>query len=248
MRKNEFWPYNAENIHQGFSIDCVIISFHKGKLRVLLSKFNLRNYWSLLGGFMFNEEAADEAAYRILKARTGLTDVFLKQFYLFSNPKRVVMQQNLDFVKKNATEKNEGEWLLRRFISLGFYALVRYDQVKLYKVEDELLKWYDINDLPDLYSDHEHIVKTALETIRTLLPLIPIGCELLPNQFTMTELRKIYEGILGKTLDRRNFQRKMLSEGYVVPLGEKKESQAYNAPILYTFDLKARDQFFSREF
>ncbi len=105
MSTNKFWPYNEENIHPGFSVDCVILSFHKGKLKVLLNKFSLKDYWSLPGGFMFNNEAADEAAYRILKTRTGLTDIFLKQFYLFSDPKRTIMKQNIDFVERNETTK-----------------------------------------------------------------------------------------------------------------------------------------------
>lgn len=248
MSTNKFWPYNEENIHPGFSVDCVILSFHKGKLKVLLNKFSLKDYWSLPGGFMFNSEAADEAAYRILKTRTGLTDIFLKQFYLFSDPKRTIMKQNIDFVERNETTKGEGQWLLRRFVSLGFYALVKYDEVKLTTVDGELSKWYDINTLPSLYSDHENIIKTALETIRTMLPVIPIGNELLPEKFTMTELRKIYEIILGKTLDRRNFQRKILSEGYVVQLDERKSSQVYNAPILYSFSLQNRDENFLGRF
>lgn len=242
MSTNKLWPYNADNIHPGFSVDCVIISFHKRKLKVLLNKFKGEDYWSLPGGFMFNEETADEAASRILKARTGLTNIFLKQFYLFSDPQRTIMTQNIDFVKRNESAKGEGQWLLRRFISLGFYALVKYDEVKITPAEDELIKWSDINTLLNLYSDHNNIIKTALEAIRTMLPITPIGYELLPEKFTMTELRKIHEIIIGKTLDRRNFQRKILSEGYVFQSEERKKSQTYNAPILYSFDLQNRDE------
>ncbi len=156
MKKKYFGPYNAENIHSGFSVDCVILSFHKGKIKILLNKFNLNDYWALPGGFMFNEENADEAANRILETRTGLTDIFLKQFYLFSDPKRTIMEQNIEYVNKNASNKEEGQWLLRRFISLGYYALVKYDNVKLSRINNEIPKWYDIDCLPKLYSDHEN--------------------------------------------------------------------------------------------
>lgn len=235
ITNNNFKCYNEENIHPGFSVDCVIFSFNKGKINVLLRKFELEDYWSLLGGFMFNHEDADEAAYRILESHTGLKNIFLKQFYLFSDPKRTDIEQNRDYLIKNASKNHNGHWLLRRFISLGYYALVKYDEVQLSGSPDETLKWYDINKLPHLQSDHNDIIKTALKTIKAMLPVIPIGYELLPEKFTMTELRKIYEIILGKTFDRRNFQRKVLSDGRIVQLEETKTSKTYNPPILYTF-------------
>lgn len=240
METSVFGPYNADNIHPGFSIDCVILSFYKGKIKILLNKFSLKNYWSLPGGFMLNEEDADQAAHRILESRTGLTDIFLKQFYLFSDPKRTIMKQNIDFVNKNASSDEEGTWLLRRFISLGYYALVKYESVKLPSVDKEKCKWYDIDELPAMYSDHENIIKTAFEMIRAMFPILPIGYELLPEKFTMTELRKIYETILGKEFDRRNFQRKILSQGTVIQLEEKMEGRTYNAPIMYSFNQENR--------
>lgn len=235
-------PYNADNIHPGFSVDCVILSFNKGRLKILLNDFYLKDYWSLPGGFMFNDEDADQAAHRILKMRTGLADIYLKQFYLFSNPKRTIMEQNIELTKE-AFDENVGEWLLKRFVSIGYIALVKYDNIKLSKIENEAAKWYDIDKLPKLYSDHNNIIMTALEYIKTLLPIIPIGPALLPEKFTMTELRKIYEGILGKTLDRRNFQRKILSENLVIQLKEKKSDRTYNAPILYSFNPHKKDIF-----
>lgn len=235
-------PYNADNIHPGFSVDCVILSFHKGKLKILLNEFYLEDYWSLAGGFMFNDENADQAAHRILKMRTGLTDIYLRQFYLFSDPNRTIMEQNVELTKK-AFDQDTSEWLLKRFVSIAYIALVKYDNIKLSKIENEAAKWYDIDKLPKLYSDHENIIKTALEFIKTLLPVIPIGHALLPEKFTMTELRKIYEGILGKTLDRRNFQRKILSEDLVVQLKEKKSDRNYNPPILYSFNPQKKDVF-----
>jgi hypothetical protein len=234
-------PYNADNIHPGFSIDCVILSFYKGKLKVLLNKFYLKSYWALPGGFMFNEEDADQAACRILQMRTGLTDLYLRQFYLFSDPKRTVMAQNEELARSAFIE--ESQWLLRRFVTVGYIALVKYEDIKLSKIENESAKWYDIDKLPNLYSDHENIIKTALNYIRDLLPIIPIGYALLPEKFTMTELRKIYENILGRSLDRRNFQRKILSEGLVIQLDEKKSDREYNPPILYSFNPSKKDIF-----
>ena len=235
-------PYKADNIHPGFSVDCVILSFYKGKIKVLLNKFYLANYWSLPGGFMYNDEDADRAASRILEMRTGLSKLYLRQFYLFSDPKRTIMEQNIELTK-SAFEEDESQWLLQRFVSIGYFALVKYEDIKLSKVENESAKWYDIDKLPNLYSDHENIIKTALKFIRDLLPIIPIGYELLPEKFTMTELRNIYENILDKKLDRRNFQRKILAEGLVVQLKEKKSDREYNPPILYSFNSSRKDLF-----
>lgn len=231
-------PYSEDSIHPGFSVDFVILSYHKKKIHVLLNKFDISNsFWQLPGGFMLKEESADEAAYRILTRRTGLTDVFLKQFYLFSDPHRTKMDQNslLSAAGYNA------DWLMQRFITLGYYALVKYDKVNLTKVEGESTKWFDVHNLPELYSDHENIIKTAKDMIKNMLPILPIGYELLPEKFTLSELRKIYEIILGKTYDRRNFQRKVLSTGLVKQLNETKSTSTYNPAALYSFDENKKD-------
>jgi len=243
--KSLFYPYTVENIHPGFSIDCVIFSYHKKKLRILLNKFDVSKYWQLPGGFMFKHENSDEAATRILSERTGLKGIYLKQFYLFSDPDRTKIAQNLEYITKNADkEKNtEGseEWFLQRFISLGYYAFVRYEDVNLSSTKEDTAKWFDLNNLPALYSDHENIIKTSLEMIRSLISILPIGNELLPEKFTMSDLRRIYEIFLDKTLDRRNFQRKILSTGILIQLGETANSSPYNPPILYSFNEKKKD-------
>jgi ADP-ribose pyrophosphatase YjhB (NUDIX family) len=243
MAKNIFDLYSAENIHPGFSIDCVILSFHKGKLKILLNKFYLDEYWTLPGGFMLNYEDADQAAYRVLKLRTGLTDIFLKQFYLFSDPKRTIMEQNIRFVRQHATNEEEGKWLLQRFISLGYYALVLYKDVELPEVEGEISQWYDIDQLPELYSDHQNIIGKSIEHIRNMLPVFPVIYKLLPEKFTMSELRKVYESFIGKPQDRRNFQRKVFSEGFIVALDEKHSDKTYNPTKLYSFNFARKNIF-----
>jgi len=239
-KKSLFFPYTIDNVHPGFSIDCVIFSFHKKRLRILLNKFAFSDYWQLPGGFMFKYESSDEAAARILETRTGLKKIYLKQFYLFSDPKRTILEQNIDYLKKNADQSESSEdhtkWFLQRFVSLGYYAFVKYDEVSLSSEENDISQWFEIHKLPSLYSDHENIIKTSLEIIRSMLPIIPVGYELLPEKFTMSELRKIYEAILGRTLDRRNFQRKVLSADIILQLDEVKKEGSYNPPILYTFN------------
>lgn len=244
-RMGVFLPYNTDNIHPGFSIDCVVLSFYKKKLRVLLNQFDFSDYWQLPGGFMFKTESSDDAAKRILETRTGLKNIYLKQFYLFSDPERTKMNQNIDYVKKNKDDNEEPDklksWFLQRFISLGYIAFVKYDQVELVVSKEDMAKWFDINDLPELYSDHENIIRTALEMMQQLLPILPIGYELLPEKFTMSEFRKIYETILGKPLDRRNFQRKMLASGILTQLDEVGNNSSYNPPVLYKFTEGRKD-------
>ncbi|MDR1882094.1 MAG: NUDIX domain-containing protein [Prevotella sp.] len=241
-RSSLFAPYTKDNIHPGFSIDCVIFSFYKRKLRILLNKFDFSRYWQLPGGFMFKNESSDDAAFRILDSRTGIKEAYLKQFYLFSDPQRTKMEQNAEYIDRNAqrgeySEKNE-EWFLQRFVSLGYYAFVKYDNVKLSVKDEDIAKWFDIENLPDLYSDHKNIIRVSLEIIKSILPVLPIGAELLPEKFAISELRKIYETVLGRGLDRRNFQRKALASGVVIQLDEVKNASLYNPPILYSFNKK----------
>ncbi len=242
-RKSPFSPYTLQNIHPGFSVDCVILTFYKKKIRILLTQFLGSKFWQLPGGFMFKDECSDEAAKRVLEERTGLTDVFLKQFHLFSNPGRTDLEMHSEILEELAHREGftgqEEKWYIQRFITLGYYALVKYDTVSIPKRKDDVTKWFDIQNLPPLYADHGHIIKTSLDMLRFAIPVTPIGYELLPEKFTISELRKIYEIVLGKEFDRRNFQRKALASGKIIQLNETKSDSPYNPPILYKFDPEA---------
>lgn len=247
-----FYPYTSSNIHPGFSVDCVIFSFYSRKLRVLLNKFDFGNHWQLPGGFMLKHENADDAAHRILGYRTGLEDVFLQQFYLFSDVNRTKIDQNIDLIEqhydKNESNTNDtSKWFLQRFISLGYYAFVKYQDVNLSITKQDEPKWFDLNKLPDLYSDHQYIIDKSIEVIRSMITIIPVAQELLPEKFTMTEFRRIYEIILEKPIDRRNFQRKALTSGIVTQLDEVRSTSSYNPAILYSFskDTKNMEEFYS---
>ena len=223
------------NLQPGFSIDCVILSFYKKKIWVLLNKFGFSKYWHLPGGFLLKNESVEEASKKILKKHIGVTDLYLKQFHLFSDPHRISKEQNLEYAEILGDIGEAKQWLLQRFVTLGYYAFVKYDHVELPVSEREVTQWFAINDLPVSYSDHANIIKTSLECIKSTLPIVPVGYELLPEKFTMSELRQIYEIFLGKTIDRRNFQRKALSSGIIVQLDETKNDSPYNPPILYSF-------------
>ena len=230
-------PYmlDLNNLQPGFSIDCVIFSFYKKKIRVLLNKFAFSNYWHLPGGFLFKDESVEDASKRILKGRIGITDLYLKQFHLFSDPHRISKEQNLEYVEALSSVEEIKQWFLQRFITLGYYAFVKYDMVELPTSERDVTQWFAADDLPVLYSDHGNIIKTSLECISATLPIVPVGHKLLPEKFTMSELRQVYEYFLGRTIDRRNFQRKALASGIIIQLDETKNDSPYNPPMLYSF-------------
>jgi ADP-ribose pyrophosphatase YjhB (NUDIX family) len=216
------------------SIDCVIFGFHEGQLKVLVLKMKNEDAWYLPGGFVLKNEPLDAAANRILKDRTGLDEIFLQQFHVFGDPERS-RPHNEMYKDMLPPEEN---WFSNRFLTIGYYALV--DFVNVTPSPDshsEVCTWRDLGDLPQLELDHGLILKTALDTLRLHLNYQPIGYNLMPKEFTMPELQKLYETILGKKLDRRNFQRRMLGFGILNRLDKPRKGGAHKAPYLYSFDL-----------
>lgn len=242
-KRSLYYPYTTDEARPCFSVDCVILAFRKKKLHVLLHNFFFSEDWQLPGGFMYKKESADEAAFRILHRQTGMSDIYMKQFYLFSDPERKVAKQKSDYPEngKNDTADQKRKSVPNRFISLGYYALVKYDEVKLPVIEHDQSKWFDVDDLPSLHSDHAIIIRTSIDAIRSMLPIVPVGYELLPKAFTIGDLRKVYEIFSGKSLDRRNFLRKVLSSGVLIQLEEINDTNSYNPPTLYTFNKDKMD-------
>lgn len=221
------------------SVDCVIFGFHENQLKVLLLKHRHLNIWALPGGFIYKDEPTDAAAYRILRERTGLNEIFLKQFHVFGEPERSEKKFHLRDFKKDGIEVNENHWILQRFVTIGYYALVEFSKVS--PAPDTLTEncvWCDIHKVPVLMLDHRKILDTALATLRSQLNFQPVGYNLLPEKFTMPELQKLYETILDKKLDRRNFQRRILKFQILKRTAETKKGVAHKAPYLYHFDLK----------
>jgi 8-oxo-dGTP diphosphatase len=230
------------NGHQKYlrsiSVDCIIFGFHENELKVLLLNAKYAGQWALPGGFVLKDEHMDEAAKRILKQRTGLDDIFLQQFHVFSAPDRSTKKINNKFLK-NSGITIEDSWMFERFISVGYWALVDFTKVK--PVADAFsagCEWFNIHAVPELILDHNDILQKALENLRAQLNYHPIGYNLLPKKFTMPELQKLYETILDRTLDRRNFQRKIFSTGILKKLEETKKGVAHKAPHYHKFDLR----------
>lgn len=226
----EFNRFGDRKYVPHLSVDCVIFGFHDNSLRVLLLKWK-EGPWCLPGGFVKHEESLDQSAVRILKERTGLDDIYLKQFYTFGDPAR------------EKGKKQSEYWIGKRFISIGYYALVDYSKVNPKPdIFSSDCQWRDVAKLPALIYDHKEIVKKALEALRLDLNYHPVGYNLLPEKFTMPELQRLYETILGETLDRRNFQKRMLSLDILIRLKERKTGGAHKAPFLYRFDKKKYDR------
>jgi hypothetical protein len=193
----------------------------------------------LPGGFIYKDEHVDAAATRTLVNRTGLSDVYLRQFYLFGDVNRTNMDENEDMlIRQGFSKDDEGvsKWFLQRFFSIGYYAFVEYGKVEAHSAMDEEVAWFGLDHIPPLYTDHNHIIDKAIATIRSQLNSIPIGYELLPEKFTLTQLRIIYETLLDTKLDRRNFQRKILSTGLVYKSDEVYKKWGQKSSALYSFD------------
>lgn len=219
------------------SLDCVIFGFHNGQLKILLLKMRYDELWALPGGFVYKDEDIDAAAGRILRERTGIKDIFLQQLHVFGDPNRSDKKRNKSILEKDGFENGQGDWLTERFITVGYYALVDFSKVELaIDYSSEICEWQDLTSIPSLIMDHSCILKTALERLRKEINYQPIGLNLLPAKFTMPELQSLYEAILGKKLDRRNFQRRMLGYGLVNRLTETRKGGAHKAPYLYIFD------------
>ncbi len=219
------------------SVDCVIFGFHQNELKVLLLHAKYANQWALPGGFILKNEHMDEAAKRILKERTGLSNIFLQQFYVFSEPKRSSKKINRLFLKNSGVSIKDS-WMYQRFISVGYWALLNFKKaIPVADVFSTACEWFNVDDVPSLILDHNSILKKAIENLRTELNYHPVGYNLLPTKFTMPQLQKLYETILGKKLDRRNFQRKIIATGILKKLEEIKKSKARKAAYLYKFNL-----------
>jgi ADP-ribose pyrophosphatase YjhB (NUDIX family) len=209
--------YSLHNKYH-LAVDCVIFGFDKQGLKLLLIQRNFepeKGKWSLMGGFLGNQENLDNAAKRILKALTGLSHVYLEQLYTFSDPQR-----------------DPGEHV----VSTAYYAFIRIKDFDAELTERHGARWFEINKIPPLIFDHQKMVKKALDTIRQKNRFLPIGIELLPEKFTIPDLQHLYEEIYEKKYDNANFRKKVMSMGILKKLNEKNRENSKKGAYLYEFD------------
>jgi 8-oxo-dGTP diphosphatase len=233
---DEFVNYGYKTYMPHFSVECVIFGYENKQLKVLMCKWIGDLGWGLPSGYVKREEAITDAANRILKERTSLDNVFLKQFHFFGDS----IYRRKPYSVGQSTNLPEGNWLKERTIAFGFYALM--DCAKAIVKQDfffEEYKWIDVSEIPEnLTLDHNEIINCALITLRNQIFHEPIGFELLPEKFTLPEIQTLYETILDKKFDRRNFPNKLLSQEIIVKLDEKRNIGQHRSPFLYTFHKK----------
>jgi ADP-ribose pyrophosphatase YjhB (NUDIX family) len=210
-------PYsNADKFY--LAVDCVIFGFDNEQLKLLLHKRSMepeKGKWSLMGGFLNSNETLDNAAQRVLALITGLRDIYMEQLSAFSEIDRDPAA---------------------RVISIGYYSLININEYS-----DSLLKqygaqWFSIDELPDLIFDHMEITDRALKRLKRKAKTQPIGFELLPEQFTITQLRNLYEAIYQRKLDPANFRRKFMSMKLLDRLPIKDKNNSRKGAYLYSFN------------
>jgi 8-oxo-dGTP diphosphatase len=236
--------------YRNIAIDSVIFGYHNKELKVLLLRPSGFDKWMLPGGYVLKTETVEDSATRIVRYRTRLENMFLQQFKIFSNPNRNKDEGFTPEIlsKLMVTEIEENHWMFENFMSVGFFALTEYSLVQptgdFYKEE---CCWWNINNIPTMGQDHLDIIKEALKALKLFIHHHPIGYELLPEKFTLPEIHSLYETILDKTIDIRNFAKKLTSMGLIIKLNEKQKLGLRRPPYLYTFDKERYNQLINNE-
>jgi 8-oxo-dGTP diphosphatase len=224
-------PHTYQYPRAALTVDCVVFGFDEGELKVLLIQRALdpfKGKWALPGGFVHVDETLDDAARRELAEETGLENVFLEQLYTFGT------------VKRDPRE---------RVVSVAHFALVKLSNYKAKAATDAAkAEWFPISELPRLAFDHADIVAAALARLQGKVRYQPIGFELLPPKFTLSELQHLYEAILGTELDKRNFRKKVLGFELLVALNETQMYGRHRPAQLFRFDADKYEKLKKRGF
>ncbi len=218
--------YCYEFPRPALTVDCVVFGLDaRTVLQVMLIRRNLppfKGQWALPGGFVRQDESLEAAARRELLEETGIRDLFLEQLYTFGDLGRDPRD---------------------RVVTVAYYALVNLTEHEIQATTDaDEAKWFPCEALPELAFDHQRIFQTALRRLQGKLRYEPVGFELLPAKFPLSQLQRLYETVLNQTLDKRNFRKKLLKMGLLIELDEWQTGVAHRAPRLYQFDKQKYEQ------
>ncbi|MDD5150798.1 MAG: NUDIX domain-containing protein [Flavobacterium sp.] len=200
------------------AVDCIIFGFDNEDLKILLVKRDFepeKGKWSLMGGFLKQDEILDNAAIRVLNKYTGFQDIYMEQLYTFSE------------IDRDPVE---------RTISVAYYALINVGNHNEELIQNFNAEWFSVSKAPKLIFDHNKMLAHAIRRLQYRTSIKPIGFELLPEKFTMRQLQKLYEAILSKELDKRNFISKINSLDILIKLDEKDMMSSRKGSYLYMFD------------
>lgn len=202
------------------SVDCIIFGFSEGELNLLLLKRNFepaKGEWSLMGGFVQQDESVDNAAKRVLAELTGLENVYMEQVNSFGEVGR-----------------DPGE----RVVSIAYYALININEYDREAVQQHNAFWVNINEMPDLIFDHPEMVQAARELMKQKASTKPIGFNLLPELFTLSQLQSLYEAIYGEDIDKRNFRKRIAEMDYIEKTDKIDKKGSKRGAALYKFNDK----------
>ena len=224
-------PYQYQYPRPALTVDCVVFGFDEGDLKVLLIERGLEPFkgrWALPGGFVRMKETLDEAARRELEEEAGLNNVFLEQLYSFG-----------------ALDRDPRE----RIVSVAYFALVKLANFNTRAATDAAdARWFSISKVPKLAFDHAEILALALARLQAKVRYVPIGFELLPPKFTLSQLQHLYEAVLEVELDKRNFRKKVLSYHLLLPLKETHMTGRHRPAQLFRFDVDKYEKLKKRGF
>lgn len=213
--------YYSSNPKFYIGIDCIIFGFHAGELSLLLLKRNFepaKGQWSLMGGFVQEDESIDNAAKRVLTELTGLDKIYMNQVGAFG-----------------AIDRDPGE----RVISIAYYALVNINAFNQKLAERYNAHWINIKELPKLIFDHKDMVEQARNLMQKKASSEPIGFNLLPELFTLSQLQNLYEVIYDEPIDKRNFRKRIAEMNYIEKTGMIDKTGSKRGAALYCFNENA---------
>ena len=221
--------YEYEFPRAALTVDCVVFGLDDEDLKILLIERGLEPFagmWAVPGGFVHLDESLEEAAARELREETGLIAAYLEQFHAFSR------------VDRDPRE---------RIVTIAFYSLVNIFDHKVRAATDARdAAWFSLQDAPQLAFDHEEILKAAFQRLKERVRTKPVGFELLPDKFALSQLQHLYETILERTLDKRNFRRKVLSLEFVEETSEIQKDVSHRAARLYRFNKRKYEKMAKR--
>jgi len=225
-------------LNPNVSVDCVIIGFDFDQLYVLLIdsgvlKTTGSSRMAVPGDLIYDNETLDEAASRVLNELTGIDNIYLEQIGAFGDPKRMGKESDKEWLKSMRAEPHA------RVITVAYYSLVIMSDFNPQASSfAKSAGWAPIKEINDLAFDHFEILQAGLEQLKRKLKIQPIGFNLLPEKFTLSQLHKLYETILNKKLDKRNFRRKILKLDILSPLKEKQIGVPHKPSQLFKFNQK----------